>query len=132
MLENGTKDIQQSQNMPVKDSSVSVFSKIDSQQHINEYQDSNISQNVLEDKLTQHTQVQNNVLAHLKIHVEGRLFSLNLTHLNIQCRNKIFQVFDQKSNYTLEEILIMFVTNLRDQTLAEMQLLDLLVELQSQ
>ena len=65
---------------------------------------------------------------HIKIQIENRIFSLNLENFNTPCRNKIFATFEQKK-YSLEELLSMFITNLRNQNIAEMELLHILKSL---
>lgn len=65
---------------------------------------------------------------HIKIQIENRIFSLNLENFNTPCRNKIFATFEQKK-YSLEELLSMFITNLRNQTIAEIELLHILKSL---
>lgn len=67
---------------------------------------------------------------HLTIQVEHRKFCLSLEKLDVVCRKKIMRIFAQKQ-YSLEEILTLFVTTLRDQSVAEQELINILRLLES-
>ena len=58
---------------------------------------------------------------HLKIHIEDKLFRLNLENLDSECRAKVLSIFKEK-NYKIEEVLVMFISNIREQSIAETQL----------
>lgn len=67
---------------------------------------------------------------HLTIQVESRKFCLSLEKLDSICRQKIVSIFAQKQ-YTLEELLTLFVTTLRDQSAAEQELMRIVQALES-
>lgn len=64
---------------------------------------------------------QNAIVRDIKITVENRIFNLNLDNFEAHCRNNIMQIFKDK-DYSLEELLVLFVSNIRDQSLAETEL----------
>lgn len=75
-------------------------------------------------------QQSNSIPTHVTIQIEQRKFHLSLENLDIMCRQKIIAMFAQK-HYSLEELLTLFVTMLRDQSFAEQELLALVKQLQS-
>lgn len=83
---------------------------------------SNNTQNVLQDTTA--------IPTHLTIQVESRKFCLSLEKLDSICRQKIVSIFAQKQ-YTLEELLTLFVTTLRDQSAAEQELMRIVQALES-
>ncbi|RDU70496.1 hypothetical protein CQA66_08010 [Helicobacter aurati] len=87
--------------------------------------ESNHSNNVRQQLAAQSTIAQN-----INITVENRIFNLNLENLEIRCRNNIIQIFKDK-NYSLEELLVLFVSNIRDQSLAEIELNNILQSLKT-
>lgn len=66
----------------------------------------------------------------ITIRVEDRIFNLNLENLEDHCRKNILHIFKDKS-YSLEELLVLFVSNLRDQSLAEKELSHIIQSLKS-
>ena len=83
---------------------------------------SNNTQKVLQDTTA--------IPTHLTIQVESRKFCLSLEKLDFICRQKIVSIFAQKQ-YTLEELLTLFVTTLRDQSAAEQELMRIVQALES-
>lgn len=78
----------------------------------------------------EYSEMGNPIPTHVTIQVEQRKFHLSLENLDIICRQKIIAMFEQKQ-YSLEELLTLFVTTLRDQSFAEQELLALLQQLKS-
>lgn len=79
---------------------------------------------------TQLLQDDNDAPINLTIQVEHRKFCLSLEKLDKKCRKKIIGIFAQKQ-YSLEELLTLFVTTLRDQSVAEQELINILYLLES-
>ncbi len=83
--------------------------------------------------ITQHAVAKDSthvVPTHITIQIEQRKFCLSLENLDSACRQKIVHIFAQKQ-YTLEELLTLFVTTLRDQSCAEQELMRILHILES-
>lgn len=78
----------------------------------------------------QQQSIEREVPTHLTIQVEHRKFCLSLEKLDSVCRKKIMNIFEQKQ-YSLEELLTLFVTTLRDQSAAEQELVNILSLLES-
>lgn len=74
--------------------------------------------------------VLNNIPTHITIQVENRKFCLSLEKLDSICRQKIINIFAQKK-YSLEELLTLFVSMLRDQSVAEQELTRIVLTLES-
>ncbi len=66
----------------------------------------------------------------IRIYIEKRTFSLNLENFNEISKHKIISLFHEK-HYTLEEILTLLITLLRDQSIAEQELANILKTLKS-
>lgn len=70
-----------------------------------------------------------NVPTSLQIKIQERTqersFKINLSNLDSNCRKKIIESFENKT-YTIEDILSMFILNLRNQAMAEVQIIEIL------
>ncbi|GAB0172961.1 hypothetical protein [Helicobacter trogontum] len=73
-------------------------------------------------QLNPHNDTSEAIPTHLTIQIENRKFCLSLEKLDFICRQKIVGIFAQRQ-YTLEELLTLFVTTLRDQSAAEQELM---------
>lgn len=69
-------------------------------------------------------------ISEIQITIESRIFSLNLGNLETRCRETIIRLFKDK-NYSLEELLVLLLTNIRDQSIAEIELNNILQSLKS-
>ncbi len=87
--------------------------------HSNNYNAmSNVSQKIVSNM--QITSLQQDI----KIYIDKRVFSLSLDNFNENSKNKIIDLFYQR-HYTLEELLAIFIKMLKDQSLAEQELLNI-------
>ncbi|STQ87106.1 hypothetical protein LS73_009505 [Helicobacter muridarum] len=100
--------------------------------YINDAQEMDYRHSTIAESKTEsnHKAQQSLVVYEIQITVENRIFSLNLENLGMRCRDTITRLFKDK-NYSLEELLVLFLTNIRDQSLAEIELDSILQSLKS-
>lgn len=107
----------------IRHDSINTKSKTQSiQENTKDSINSNNAQKDIQDTTT--------IPTHITIQVESRKFCLSLEKLDSICRQKIVSIFAQKQ-YTLEELLTLFVITLRDQSAAEQELIHIVHVLES-